>query len=65
MNYEKLNCCCFVEIKSNLWKYILFWKLSSLLFFLCVVCFVYKTAMIVYITREQRIWQVVWVLVNC
>jgi len=42
-----------------------FLKLSSLPFFLCVVCFVFKTAMIMYITREQRIWQVVWVLVNC
>jgi len=31
--------------------------------FCVVVCFVFKTAMIVYITREQR--QVVWVLVNC
>jgi len=24
-----------------------------------------KTAMIVYITRKQRIWQVMWVSVNC
>jgi len=46
-------------------KIYIFLKLSSLLFFLCVVCFVFKTAMIVYFTREQRIWQVVWVLVNC
>jgi len=29
-----------------------------------LLCFVFKTAMIVYITREQRIWQVVWVPVN-
>jgi len=33
--------------------------------FCVVVCFVFKTAMIVYLTREQRIWQVVWVPVNC
>jgi len=35
---------------------ILFLKLTSLPFFLCIVCFVFKTAMIVYITLEQRIW---------
>jgi len=40
---------------------ILFLKLSSLPFFLYVVCFVFKTTMILYITQEQRIWQVVWV----
>ena len=33
--------------------------------FCVVVCFVFKTVMIVYITREQRIWQMVWVPVNC
>jgi len=30
---------------------ILFLKNSSLPFFLCVVCFIFKTAMIVYITQ--------------
>jgi len=36
-----------------------FLKLSSLSLFLCIVCFVFKSTMIVYIACEQRIWQVV------
>jgi len=62
MKYERLNCYCLLEIEIQFVKkniYIL--KLSSLPFFLSVVCFIFKTAMIMYITREQRIWQVVGV----
>jgi len=60
-----LHKLLFVEIEIQFMKIYIFLKLSSLPFFLCVVCFVFKTTMIVYITREQKIWQVVWVLVNC
>jgi len=35
MNYERLNCCCFVEIEIQFMKIYIFWKLSSLPFFLC------------------------------
>ena len=53
MNYERLNCC-FVEIEIQFMKIYIFWKLSSLSFFLCVVCFIFTTAMIVYILHVSR-----------
>jgi len=43
----------------NLWKYI-FLKTLWLTLFVYGVCFVFKFAMIMHITREQRIWQFVW-----
>jgi len=38
----------------NLIYKILFLKLSSLPFFLCVVCFIFKIAMIMYIARGRE-----------
>jgi len=40
MNYERLNCCCFVEIEIQFMKIYIFLKLS-LPFFLCVVCLIF------------------------
>jgi len=57
----KIELLLFCWDRNPIYEYIFFWKLSNLPFFLCVVCFIFKTVMIMYITREQRIWQVVWV----
>jgi len=44
MNYENLICCFFVDLEISFMK-TQFLKLFSLPFFLCVVCFVFKTTM--------------------